>query len=75
MKSDKYLSREIRHLDYISQFSMDICHVSGNENIFADALSRVSNIHIDEPINYNYITQEQAKDTSMKHISEHTLVT
>ena len=31
-KSDKYSPREIRHLDYISQFSTDIRHVSRNEN-------------------------------------------
>ena len=74
-KSDKYSPREIRHLDYILQFSTDLCHVSGNENIVADALSRISNIHIDEPLNYDDIAQEQAKDTSMKYISEHTSVT
>ena len=33
MKSDKYSLRENRHTDYISQFSTDICHISGNENI------------------------------------------
>ena len=48
---------------------------SPDENIVADALSRVSNIHIDEPINFDYIAQELAKDISMKHISEHTSVT
>ena len=74
-KSDKYSPREIRHLDYISQFSTDIRHVSRNENIVADTLSHVSNIHIDEPLNYDYIAQEQAKDASMKHIYEHTSVT
>ena len=74
-KSDKYSPREIRHLDYISQFSADIRHVSGYDNYVVDVLSRVSNTHIDEPLNYNYIAQEQIKNTSMKQISEYSSVT
>ena len=38
--SDKYTPRQIRHLDYISQFTSDIRHVSGANNPVADALSR-----------------------------------
>ncbi|CAI2737064.1 unnamed protein product [Dicrocoelium dendriticum] len=37
---DKYSPREIRQLDYISQFSTDIRHVAGNQNVVADTLSR-----------------------------------
>ena len=36
--------REIRHLDYISQFTTDLRHISGNANPVADALSRIANI-------------------------------
>ena len=39
--SDRYTPRQIRHLDYISQFTTNIQHVSGNDNPVADALSRV----------------------------------
>lgn len=53
---------------------MDIHHVSKNDNIVADGLSRVSNIHINKPLNYNYIAQKQMKDTSMKQISEYNSV-
>ena len=38
--SDKYTPRQIRHLDYIAQFTTDIRHVSGLNNPVADALSR-----------------------------------
>ncbi|BHF84866.1 hypothetical protein SprV_1002801800 [Sparganum proliferum] len=38
---DRYSPREIRHLDFISQFSCDIRHVHGKENVVADALSRI----------------------------------
>ena len=42
--SEKYSPREVRHLDYISQFSTNIQHVSGVENTAADALSRIHGI-------------------------------
>lgn len=37
---DRYSPREVRHLDYISQFTTDIRHIQGKENVVADALSR-----------------------------------
>ena len=40
-KSDKHSPRQIRHLDYISQFTCDIRYVQGQKNPVADALSRV----------------------------------
>nr|VZI51113.1 unnamed protein product [Spirometra erinaceieuropaei] len=40
--SDKYNPREIAHLDYISQFTTDIRHISGTKNEVADMLSRPS---------------------------------
>ena len=40
-QSDKYSPRQIRHLEFISQFTTDIRHVRGNDNVVADALSRV----------------------------------
>ena len=39
--SDRYSPRQIRHLDYICQFSSDIRYVKGEENAAADALSRI----------------------------------
>ncbi|BHF84632.1 hypothetical protein SprV_0902778300 [Sparganum proliferum] len=38
--------REIRHLDYISQFTSDIRHIDGSRNEVADALSRPSIAHL-----------------------------
>ncbi|GFV45752.1 transposon Tf2-6 polyprotein [Trichonephila clavipes] len=37
--SDSCSPRQLRHLDFISQFSTDIGHVSGSDNSVADALS------------------------------------
>ena len=40
-KPDKYSPRETRHLDFVSQFTNDIRHISGEQNAAADALSRL----------------------------------
>lgn len=40
-KQDKASPRQARHLDYISQFTTDIQHISGSENVTADFLSRM----------------------------------
>nr|VZI41353.1 unnamed protein product [Spirometra erinaceieuropaei] len=44
--SDKLNPREIRHQDYISQFTADIRHTDGSRNEVADALSRPSIAHL-----------------------------
>ena len=46
-KSDIYSPRQIRHLDFISQFTSDIRHIQGSQNPVADALSRVEVHSID----------------------------
>ncbi|GFU34031.1 transposon Tf2-8 polyprotein [Trichonephila clavipes] len=40
-KADKCSPRQLRHLDFISQFSTNIQHVPGTQNLVADALSRI----------------------------------
>lgn len=49
--SDRHTPRQIRHLDYISQFTTDVRHVRGTDNPAADALSRIETItlHSDKP--------------------------
>ena len=39
--SERHTPRQIRHLDYISQFISDIQYISGTQNAAADALSRI----------------------------------
>ena len=46
-KSDKYSPRQLRHLDFISQFTSDIHHIQGSQNSVVDALSRVEVHSID----------------------------
>ena len=40
-KRDKCSPRQFNHLGFVSQFTMDICHIAGQDNVVADALSRV----------------------------------
>jgi cleavage and polyadenylation specificity factor subunit 1 len=40
-KKDKCSPRQFNHLDYMSQFTTDIRHISGQDNIVADTLSCV----------------------------------
>ena len=74
-KPDRYSPREVRHLDYISQFTTDIRHVSGKENIVADALSRA---HIDSlslnntSIDFDAIAIAQEDDDEIAQLKENS---
>nr|VZI25624.1 unnamed protein product [Spirometra erinaceieuropaei] len=39
-KPDRYSPREVRHLDYISQFTAVVRYIRGSDNVVANALSR-----------------------------------
>jgi cleavage and polyadenylation specificity factor subunit 1 len=42
-KWDKCLPRQFNHLDFVAQFTTDIRHISGQDNV-ADTLSRVESV-------------------------------
>ncbi|GFW36280.1 transposon Tf2-6 polyprotein [Trichonephila clavipes] len=48
--------RQLRYLQYVSQFSTNICHISEGENIVADSLSRIESI---SEIDYDKIADAQ----------------
>ena len=68
-KSDQATPRQIRQLNYISQFSTDIRHIPGKMNIVADTLSRITtinsiyNLSFESSINYKLLSQAQQNDT------------
>ena len=72
MTTDKYTPRQIRHLDYISQFTTNITHVSGQENPVADALSRITTnaVTIPPPIDFTEIAEAQKEDPELKHLTD-----
>jgi cleavage and polyadenylation specificity factor subunit 1 len=43
-KRYKCSPRQFNHLDYITQFMTDIRHISGQDNVVADAISRVESV-------------------------------
>ncbi|GFW77509.1 helicase domino [Trichonephila clavipes] len=67
-KPDKCTPRQLRHLDYISQFSTDIRYVVGTENKVADALSRVEIDAIIKPpiLDYKKFAQTQLPDSEIQ---------
>ncbi|GFT77218.1 retrovirus-related Pol polyprotein from transposon 297 [Trichonephila clavipes] len=58
-KNEKASPRQLRHLQYISQFSTNICHIKGQDNLVADAFSRIEAITV---IDYDTIADKQAQD-------------
>nr|XP_054767000.1 uncharacterized protein LOC129274180 [Lytechinus pictus] len=63
-KPDRHSPREIRQLDYISQFTSDIQHVHGVDNTVADALSRlhVDALHTSFTVDFDQIAADQIDD-------------
>jgi len=63
-KPEKCTPRQFRHLDFIGQFSTDIRHIAGPENIIADTLSRVETMQ--SIINYEALVKSQEEDQELK---------
>ena len=63
--SDKYTPRQIRHLDYIAQFSTDIRYIAGHHNLVADALSRnaVCSLNATQPPTVDLQVLAKAQET------------
>lgn len=66
--SDKFSPRQTRQLDYISQFTSDIRHISGKAIVVADALSRLETIATPSPIDYNQLAAGQVNDTELQRL-------
>ncbi|GFS50803.1 retrovirus-related Pol polyprotein from transposon 297 [Trichonephila clavipes] len=64
-KNEKASPRQLRHLQYISQFSTNICHISGGENIVADSLSRIESI---SEIDYDKIADAQVDNEELNKL-------
>ncbi|KAL1138800.1 hypothetical protein AAG570_008862 [Ranatra chinensis] len=62
-KSNGTEPRRIRHLNYISQFTTTISHISGSDNVVADTLSRMEEITLSE--DPDTLAQEQQADPEL----------
>ncbi|GBN01125.1 Transposon Ty3-G Gag-Pol polyprotein, partial [Araneus ventricosus] len=65
---NKCSPRQLRHLDLISQYSTDIRHVQGSQNIVADALSRieVDSITKSPILNFEEFARAQKDDSDIQ---------
>ena len=67
--TDRHSPREIRHLHFISQFTTDLHHVSGNDNPVADALSRIASITPSPTsIDFEAIALAQLNDNELRQL-------
>ncbi|GBO27474.1 Transposon Ty3-I Gag-Pol polyprotein [Araneus ventricosus] len=64
-KNEKASPRQLRHLQYISEFSTDIRHIGGKENIVADSLSRIESI---SEIDYDKIADAQIENQDLNEL-------
>lgn len=67
-KPEKASQRQLRHLDFIGQHTVDIRYVPGKDNTVADALSRLNAITMPSPVNYSILAKEQQEDEELKNI-------
>lgn len=67
-KDSQVTPRQFRYLDFIGQFTTDIRHVSGENNVVADALSRIE--ELDSPLNYESLAASQEADAELKSLME-----
>ncbi|GFW91941.1 hypothetical protein TNCV_2152231 [Trichonephila clavipes] len=69
-KNEKASPRQQRQLQYISEFSCNIQHVLGKDNVVADALSRIESI---SKINFDAIAEEQTIDEELQQLLHNSL--
>ena len=60
--------RQTRHLLFISEFTTDVRHVSGADNIVADALSRADTIVMPTSLDMQEIAEAQASDDELQQL-------
>ncbi len=67
--SSKYTEREIRQLDFLSQFDLEFCHARVANNEVADALSRIEIYSLQFPsgIDYTELAAEQKREGIRSH--------
>jgi len=63
-KSDKCSPRQFNYVEYISQVTTDIHHISGQDNIVADALPRVE--PLTAPVDLNGLAADQDGDDKLR---------
>jgi cleavage and polyadenylation specificity factor subunit 1 len=63
-KRDKCSPREFNHLDFVAQFTTDIRHIYGQDNVVDDALSHVESVTA--PPSYDALAASQDSDDELR---------
>ena len=76
--TDRHSPRETRHLDFVAQFTTDVRHVPGRENVAPDALSRTVAILLHpqpsvDDIDALAACQEEDEELARFRTTEHSL--
>jgi hypothetical protein len=67
-RSDKASPRQLRHLDFIGQFTTAIEYISGENNVVADTLSRINEIYTPSVIEPEELAGQQESDPQLKEL-------
>ncbi|GBM72644.1 hypothetical protein AVEN_117430-2-1, partial [Araneus ventricosus] len=67
---EKNSPRQIRHLEFIGQFTRDLRYISGSANLVADTFSRIAAISIPESIDFDEKAVAQDSDVELRSLLE-----
>lgn len=65
-KRDKLPPQQQNQLSFIAQFTTDIQHVSGSDNVVADALSRIAAIQLPTAVDMHALAAAQPSDADLQ---------
>jgi cleavage and polyadenylation specificity factor subunit 1 len=68
LKSRIKLERRSRQIEFISQYSTKIRHVSGESNIVADVMSRIEAVELQRPISLKDIVKAQEQEPEIQNL-------
>ncbi|GFW39668.1 transposon Tf2-9 polyprotein [Trichonephila clavipes] len=67
-KHDNSTPRQIRYLEFISQFTTDIRYIAGSDNVVADTFSRFSQIDLLNSNDYSRLSEDQFSDLELQSL-------
>ncbi|GFV16801.1 transposon Tf2-9 polyprotein [Trichonephila clavipes] len=67
-KHDNSTPRQIRYLEFISQFTTDIRYIVESDNVVADTFSRISQIDLLNSNDYSRLSEDQSSDLELQSL-------
>ena len=67
-RPEKASPRQLRQLSYISEFTTELMYVKGEDNVVADALSRINAIDMPSTLSAETIQTEQQQDDELQDL-------